>query len=336
MKITVAIVQSGFSMGDYYNEETFNERIIGIFESIFSEDNARPDLVVFPELTGLWIPLLKGRKRATLASVTVSNVVNHPLHLLLSLLSGRKVSFPFYLDWKRNYDTWIGPFLYAARKYETYVCPGSMFLPGFDWEVARGWHSVGMDIYNTSCLINRKGTVLGFTRKVHLTGEERSLGIKPGEMCELDGYETSLGKIGILVCMDGFYEGAVEQMDRRGCRIIIQPSANPVRWELPPRKGAEISQEEEWLSLGLGKLIQGRENVLLSVNPMSVSNVLGHRDEGKSNVFVNLEPGSGRRVKLSGHRKLTGEWARFRGLSLLAESFDREEIIFFQAEFPSG
>lgn len=104
------------------------------------------------------------------------------------------------------------------------------------------------------------------------------------------------------------------------------PSANPKPWNEPPRPGAPVSQEEEWLSQGLGSLIQGRENVCVSINPMSVSSVLGHRDEGRSNVFVN-------RVKpvkvLAPEKAIPESFRRFPGLAVIASSSDREQTITF-------
>jgi hypothetical protein len=171
---------------------------------------------------------------------------------------------------------------------------------------------------------------------VNLTRDERLLGIKSGELRDLVPYQTELGNVGILICLDGFHERAVEQLDRQGCRIVLMPSANPKPWETPPRSGIGMSQEEEWLSQGLGSLIQGRENIGVSINPMSVSSVLGHRDEGRSSAFVNQD----RQVRLvprqsgepppSPRHAVAESCRRYPGLEIIASSHGREEAVIFE------
>ncbi len=371
----VTVIQAGFSLNDYLSAEAFREKVERLFASAFevtpgdsdsSGNFSESKIVVFPELTGLWLPVFmalfaygKGRPlrfdTLTLKKVFVRALSSYPLKFLFSLIGGKSVRFIFWQRWKEAFHAWIEPFKIAAVRYGVYVCPGSSFLPYIDFDVVMGLSAKGPDIYNTSCLINREGKILGFTRKVNLTTDELRLGIKSGDGCELKGYDTDLGRIGILICLDGFYTGAVEALDRDGCEIIIQPSANSVEWNKPPREGVSISQEEEWLEKGLGALIQGRENILLSVNPMSVSSVLGHTDEGKSNAFVNLSLADKRGFSIEVDRERDREGIdktrrvdslrmnrleeiqkRYRGLSVLASSYNREEIIKFKGVFANG
>jgi len=330
-EITVAVVQSGFHPEDYLSAETFAAKVSWCFETINirgKRGHPRPHLVVFPELTGLWIPLLAGKIARSLTALVSQRLLSSPLKALRSLLSGRGVSFVFLNDWEHTFHAWIEPFREAARLYDTFVCPGSIFLPDLDWEAAAGWQRRGNRIWNSSCLINPKGKILGWTRKINLTPEEMVLGIKGGSLTELTPYQTDLGNIGILVCKDGFHERAVERLDRQGCRIVLMPSANPKAWMEPPRTGTTISQEKEWLSQGLGSLIQGRENISLSINPMSVSWILEQRDEGLSNVFVNRS----RPVLLQSREEFPVEYNGYPGLEIVASRHDCEEILSFSIE----
>ena len=106
----------------------------------------------------------------------------------------------------------------------------------------------------------------------------------------------------------------------------MQPSANPKEWKKLPRKGAEVTQEEEWLSSGIGKLIQERESIIYALNPMGVSSVFNHRDEGSSSAWVNMNlavrHAAGKQDDLSTY------YGKYRGLFRIAESCNREEIVY--------
>ena len=372
-----ALVQSRFLLSDYLTEENFSAKIDSLFSRVFKSKERKPLLVVFPELTGLWIPVLTNlfkrsgnRKYAdcknpdrkypdreqtpdkinqivqnpTLAGIIFKNITRSPLRALLSFITGQRFSFAFYRNWKESYRIWITPFLKAAERYNTYVCPGSIFMPPIDREVLQGLFAVSRGIYNTSFLINPKGKVVGVSRKVNITKDEKKLGIKGGRVEDLFPFSTEIGKVGILICLDGFYDSLAARMDNFGCEVVIQPSANPEKWKQEPRRGAEQTQEEEWLSSGIGKLVQGRESIIYALNPMSVSSVFGHADEGLSNAWVNSsladsaysadsvdlmdsadsadEPGSSLKT---GFKKAD---SGYEGLLSIAENYDKEEIVY--------
>ena len=60
------------------------------------------------------------------------------MHIILSLLDSMV----------RSFHSWIKLFQNAVVKYNAYVCPGSSFLPEFDWEITRGGHRSGRKNYN--------------------------------------------------------------------------------------------------------------------------------------------------------------------------------------------
>jgi predicted amidohydrolase len=330
----VALVQSAFTAADYASAAAFRDKVSRLAARAV-DASPRPALIAFPELTGMWLPLLAGtewrvgdraRRVRSLATLAVFHLTRHPLSALSSLLSGRSLSFAFRIGWRTHLEEWLSPFRDAAVRYGLYVCPGSTFLPRVDRNNTRDWELRDDRVCNTACLINPHGRILCFTRKTRLTAEERRLGISPGCDAETAPVATELGPLGILVCLDGFHEYLVQRMDAAGARVLIQPSANPVAWHAP--MGA-MDQEEEWLSLGLGSLIQGRENVRCSLNPMSVSRILGHDDEGRSSVFVNRE--AAMQGASGGAATGTGaedaEAGRYPGLAAIASSYDREEIV---------
>ena len=322
--VSFALVQSGYAADDYASAESFYSKTAGLIQrAVAPESGAKPEVVAFPELTGLWLPLLSSGNSKTLTGVAASAFVKHPLSLLRSLISGRSVSSVFYHGWRSTFHAWLEPFRAAAVEHGIYVCPGSAFLPVIDWEVAVGWHDFGRDIYNTSMLLNPRGKVMGITRKVHLTRDEVLLGIKPWDKIPNDIIDTDFGKMGILICKDGFYEGMVSRLDSLGCRIVFQPSANHGEWSSPLARRPEITQEAEWLSEGLGMLLQGRENLVVGANPMSVSSVHGIAFQGKSNVYRNRS----KTGESGGVADMQLELSGYTGLTALAESATDEEIV---------
>jgi predicted amidohydrolase len=83
-------------------------------------------------------------------------------------------------------------------------------------------------IYNTAVLVDPEGKLAGKYRKVTLPRTEIEAGITPGH--EYPVFETSFGKLGIMVCYDGFYPEVARQLSARGAELIAFPVAgcNPL------------------------------------------------------------------------------------------------------------
>ncbi len=58
-------------------------------------------------------------------------------------------------------------------------------------------------VYNTAILMGPDGRLIGKYRKVCLPHGEAEKGVAPGE--DYPVFETSIGKIGMMVCYDGFF-----------------------------------------------------------------------------------------------------------------------------------
>src|SRR6185295_7505084 len=83
-------------------------------------------------------------------------------------------------------------------------------------------------IYNSSVLIGPDGALIGKYRKVALPRTEIEAGITPGT--EYPVFETKLGRIGMMICYDGFFPEPARQLSIRGAEIIAFPVAgcNPM------------------------------------------------------------------------------------------------------------
>ncbi|MEM1923318.1 MAG: nitrilase-related carbon-nitrogen hydrolase [Nitrososphaerota archaeon] len=85
----------------------------------------------------------------------------------------------------------------------------------------------GEALYNTSFVINSDGAVLGRYRKTHLPDDEcfwEEHYFAPGNL----GYpvfNTSVGKIGVLICFDQWFPEPARILALRGAELILYPSA---------------------------------------------------------------------------------------------------------------
>jgi predicted amidohydrolase len=102
-----------------------------------------------------------------------------------------------------------------AKQYNLYIVAGL---------VERDQHLV----YNTAALIGPDGKLAGKYRKVCLPRDEISAGIAPGS--DYPVFETRLGKVGIMICYDGFFPEVARQLSNRGAELIAWPvwGCNPV------------------------------------------------------------------------------------------------------------
>jgi predicted amidohydrolase len=70
-------------------------------------------------------------------------------------------------------------------------------------------------------LIGPDGRVLGKYRKVCLPHSEVEAGVTPG--AEYPVFETKFGKVGMMVCYDGFFPEVARELTKRGAEVIAWP-----------------------------------------------------------------------------------------------------------------
>jgi predicted amidohydrolase len=76
-------------------------------------------------------------------------------------------------------------------------------------------------VYNVAVLIGPDGNVVGKYRKVCLPRSEIEGGIQPGD--EYPVFETRLGRVGMMVCYDGFFPEVARELANRGAEVIAFP-----------------------------------------------------------------------------------------------------------------
>jgi predicted amidohydrolase len=86
-------------------------------------------------------------------------------------------------------------------------------------------------IYNTAALVGPDGTMIGKYRKVCLPGGECDKGIQPGS--DYPVFQTRFGKVGMMICFDGFFPEPARRLALNGAEVIAFPV-----WGCNPRLAA--------------------------------------------------------------------------------------------------
>jgi len=83
-------------------------------------------------------------------------------------------------------------------------------------------------VYNTAVLLGPDGKLVGKYRKVTLPRDEISGGVAPGS--DYPVFQTRFGKVGMMICYDGFFPEVARQLTIRGAEVIAWPvwGCNPL------------------------------------------------------------------------------------------------------------
>jgi predicted amidohydrolase len=103
----------------------------------------------------------------------------------------------------------------VAKKHNLYIVAGL---------VERNGHL----IHNTAALIGPDGKLVGKYRKVSLPRGEIDAGVCPGS--DYPVFDTRFGRVGLMVCYDGFFPEVARQLANRGAEVIAWPvwGCNPL------------------------------------------------------------------------------------------------------------
>jgi N-carbamoylputrescine amidase len=121
--------------------------------------------------------------------------------------------------------------------------------------------------YNTACVIERDGTVLGKYRKTHIPQVGpcfwEKFYFKPGNL----GYpvfDTSAGRIGLIICYDRHFPEVARELGIKGAEIVFNPSATV---ESLSRYLWELEQPAHAVANGFWMAASNRVGVEAPLNP---------------------------------------------------------------------
>jgi predicted amidohydrolase len=296
MAMRLVAVQMRIETHDYRSVEAFRERVFGVMRAIRQRVPKEPVLVVFPEDVGLGLVFTQDYERVR----TSKTMVEAGFRLMEKYRpqppdSEETVSFPMMV---RRLLITLSPFVErvyhqvfseAAKQFQAWVVGGSAPI------------AQGECVYNVCYTYNPAGERVLIQRKINLVPLEQELGLN---LCsaprELPVVETPAGKLGVLICLDGFQHDLLAQLVRQGARLVAMPSFNPLPWTPEQAQGWEA---------GLWEGVQKHRGVI-GINPMGVGQLFDVMAEGRSSIVA--------------HRSETPDKS---GYLCRAQTKDQEEIL---------
>ncbi|WP_110649212.1 carbon-nitrogen hydrolase [Salinicola peritrichatus] len=130
--------------------------------------------------------------------------------------------------------------------------------------------------HNTAVVMDRARGRVGHYRKMHIPddpGFYEKFYFTPGDSDEAQGFEpidTSVGRLGVLVCWDQWYPEAARLMALAGAELLLYPTA--IGWHPPDDLPEKQRQKDAWT------LIQRSHGVANGL-PVIVANRVGHEPD---------------------------------------------------------
>lgn len=109
--------------------------------------------------------------------------------------------------------------------------------------------------HNTAVVLDSDGSIAGTYRKMHIPddpGFYEKFYFTPGDT-GFEPVQTSLGKLGVLVCWDQWYPEAARLMALAGAQLLIYPTA--IGWDRRDSEAEQARQLEAWQGVQRGHAI---------------------------------------------------------------------------------
>lgn len=103
--------------------------------------------------------------------------------------------------------------------------------------------------HNTAVVFDRDGSLAGTYRKMHIPddpGFYEKFYFAPGDL-GFEPIQTSVGKLGVLVCWDQWYPEAARMMSLAGAEILLYPTA--IGWDPIDDPAEQQRQREAWITI---------------------------------------------------------------------------------------
>lgn len=109
--------------------------------------------------------------------------------------------------------------------------------------------------HNTAVVFDTDGSIAGKYRKMHIPDDPayyEKFYFTPGDI-GFEPVETSLGKLGVLVCWDQWYPEAARLMALKGAELLIYPTA--IGWESSDTPDEKSRQRMAWMTVQRGHAV---------------------------------------------------------------------------------
>lgn len=126
--------------------------------------------------------------------------------------------------------------------------------------------------HNTAVVFEKDGSIAGKYRKMHIPDDPayyEKFYFTPGDL-GFSPIQTSVGKLGVLVCWDQWYPEAARLMALSGAELLIYPTA--IGWESSDTDEEQFRQRQAWM------LVQRGHAVANGLHVVTVNRV-GHESD---------------------------------------------------------
>lgn len=126
--------------------------------------------------------------------------------------------------------------------------------------------------HNTAVVVEKDGSIAGKYRKMHIPDDPayyEKFYFTPGDL-GFEPIDTSLGRLGVLVCWDQWYPEAARLMALRGAEMLIYPTA--IGWESSDTEDEKSRQREAWITIQ-------RAHAVANGIPVVTVNRVGHESD---------------------------------------------------------
>lgn len=109
--------------------------------------------------------------------------------------------------------------------------------------------------HNTAVVFDTDGSMAGRYRKMHIPDDPayyEKFYFTPGDL-GFEPIDTSLGRLGVLVCWDQWYPEAARLMALRGAELLIYPTA--IGFESSDVEAEQLRQREAWITVQRGHAV---------------------------------------------------------------------------------
>jgi N-carbamoylputrescine amidase len=103
--------------------------------------------------------------------------------------------------------------------------------------------------HNTAVVLESDGSIAGIYRKMHIPddpGYYEKYYFSPGDLGFLP-IDTSIGRLGVLICWDQWYPEAARLMALAGAELLLFPSA--IGWDQADEESERRRQRDAWITI---------------------------------------------------------------------------------------
>ncbi|MDD4777968.1 MAG: carbon-nitrogen hydrolase [Fermentimonas sp.] len=109
--------------------------------------------------------------------------------------------------------------------------------------------------HNTAVVLEKDGSIAGVYRKMHIPDDPayyEKFYFTPGDL-GFNPIDTSVGRLGVLVCWDQWYPEAARLMAMSGAELLIYPTA--IGWESTDSEEEKQRQLDAWITIQRGHAV---------------------------------------------------------------------------------